>query len=74
MERPGDAMAGHKHHVTKDFMEYLKHQTMDMCQRGSLMTAIFFLHFSVQPVTGLVQSANDLTKLLGRGKLENIIL
>lgn len=36
MERPGDAMAGHKHHVTKDFLEFLKQQTMTMCQQENL--------------------------------------
>lgn len=36
MERPGDAMAGHKHHVTKDYLEFLKQQTMTMCQEQSL--------------------------------------
>ena len=36
MERPGDALAGHKHHVTRDFLEYLKAQTMEMCQQESL--------------------------------------
>ena len=33
MERPGDALAGHKHHVTRDYLEYLKSQTMLMCQK-----------------------------------------
>lgn len=33
MERPGDSLAGHKHHVTKDFLEYLKSETMLMCQK-----------------------------------------
>lgn len=36
MERPGDALAGHKHHVTKDFLEFLKQQTMLMCQSEDL--------------------------------------
>ena len=36
MERPGDALAGHKHHVTKDFLEFLKQQTMEMCQQEHL--------------------------------------
>lgn len=36
MERPSDALAGHKHHVTKDYLEYLKHQTMEMCQHEKL--------------------------------------
>jgi hypothetical protein len=36
MERPGDALAGHKHHVTKDYLEFLKQQTMSMCQKESL--------------------------------------
>ena len=35
MERPGDALAGHKHHVTKNYLEYLKSQTMLMCQQES---------------------------------------
>ncbi|MDI9243189.1 relaxase/mobilization nuclease domain-containing protein [Fusibacillus kribbianus] len=35
MERPGDALAGHKHHVTKEYLEYLKSQTMLMCQQKS---------------------------------------
>jgi hypothetical protein len=33
MERPGDAMAGHKHHVTKPYLEYLKQETMNLCQK-----------------------------------------
>ena len=33
MERPADSLAGHKHHVTKDFLEYLKSETMLMCQK-----------------------------------------
>ena len=36
MERPCDSLAGNKHHVTKDFMNYLKQETMDMCQREQL--------------------------------------
>lgn len=36
MERPCDSLAGNKHHVTKDFMNYLKQETMDMCQRENL--------------------------------------
>ena len=35
MERSGDSLAGHKHHVTKDFLEYLKSETMLMCQQQS---------------------------------------
>ena len=33
MERPGDALAGHKHHVTKKYLKYLKQSVMDICQR-----------------------------------------
>ena len=33
MERPGDALAGHKHHVTKLYLDYLKQQTMELCQK-----------------------------------------
>lgn len=36
MERPCDSLAGNKHHVTKDFMKYLKQDTMDLCQREHL--------------------------------------
>lgn len=36
MERPCDSLAGNKHHVTKDFMNYLKQETMEMCQREQL--------------------------------------
>ena len=35
MERPSDALAGFKHHVSKDFLEFLKQETMEMCQRES---------------------------------------
>lgn len=35
-ERAGDTLAGHKHHVTKPFLEYLKQETMSMCQESSL--------------------------------------
>lgn len=33
MERTGDSLASYKHHVTKDFLEYLKSETMLMCQK-----------------------------------------
>ena len=33
MERPGDALAGRKHHVTKKYLNYLKQSVMDICQR-----------------------------------------
>lgn len=36
MERPADHLAGNKHHVTKDFLEYLKKKTMEMCQQENL--------------------------------------
>ncbi len=36
MERPCDSLAGNKHHVTKDFMNYLKQETMNICQREQL--------------------------------------
>ena len=36
MERPGDSKAGNKHHVTNQFLEYLKQETMSMCQENSL--------------------------------------
>ena len=35
MERPADALAGFKHHVSKNFLEFLKQETMEMCQRES---------------------------------------
>lgn len=36
MERPADHLAGNKHHVTKDLLEYLKKKTMEMCQQENL--------------------------------------
>lgn len=36
MERPCDSLAGNKHHVTKDYMNYLKQETMNLCQREQL--------------------------------------
>lgn len=35
-ERGSDYLAGYKHHVTKPFLEYLKQETMTMCQENSL--------------------------------------
>lgn len=36
MERPCDSLAGNKHHVTNEYMNYLKQNTMDLCQREQL--------------------------------------
>lgn len=36
MERPADSRAGYKHHVSNTFLEYLKQETMEMCQKESL--------------------------------------
>ena len=36
MERDGDALAGHKHHVTDKYLAHLKQQVMTMCQDNSL--------------------------------------
>ena len=36
MERPCDAKAGYKHHVTDNLLAYLKQETMIMCQENSL--------------------------------------
>ena len=36
MERPADSKAGNKHHVTNKFLDYLKQETMSMCQENSL--------------------------------------
>lgn len=33
MEHPRDAMAGYKHYVSNSYMEYLKQETMHLCQR-----------------------------------------
>lgn len=41
IKRLGDSLAGHKHHVTKDFLEYLKSETMLMCQQQSSIRWIF---------------------------------
>ena len=36
MERPCDCLAGNKHHLTKGYLEYLKQETMAMCQQEEL--------------------------------------
>lgn len=36
MERPCDSRAGHKHHLTKKYLAYLKQSLMDMCHREGL--------------------------------------
>ena len=36
MERPCDSRAGYKHHLTKDYLTYLKQDVMDMCRREQL--------------------------------------
>lgn len=33
MERPADNLAGMKHHVTNSYLDYLKQETMNLCQR-----------------------------------------
>lgn len=36
MERPCDSRAGNKHHLTNDYLRYLKQQVMTMCQNRQL--------------------------------------
>ena len=36
MNRPGDCIAGNKHHCSDHFMEFFKQSTMEMCQRENL--------------------------------------
>lgn len=36
MERLCDSKAGNKHHLTNDYLKYLKQQVMDMCQKRQL--------------------------------------
>lgn len=36
MDRPGDCVAGNKHHASDHFMECFKQFTMEMCQRENL--------------------------------------
>lgn len=36
MERACDSRAGYKHHVTKDYLNYLKQSLMDICRRENL--------------------------------------
>lgn len=36
MERPCDARAGYKHHLTPTYLIYLKHSLMDICHREHL--------------------------------------
>ena len=36
MERPCDSRAGYKHHLTNDYLNYLKQEVMDLCHREHL--------------------------------------
>ena len=36
MERPCDSRAGYKHHLTNDYLVYLKQSLMDLCHRANL--------------------------------------
>lgn len=36
MKRPCDSRAGYKHHLTKDYLTYLKQEVMDLCRREHL--------------------------------------
>lgn len=36
MERPCDSRAGYKHHLTNDYLNYLKQEVMDLCHREQL--------------------------------------
>ena len=36
MERPCDSRAGYKHHLTRDYLNYLKQEVMDICHREQL--------------------------------------
>ena len=36
MDRPGDCLAGNKHHCSDHFMEFFKQSTMEICQREHL--------------------------------------
>ena len=36
MDRPGDCVAGNKHHCSDHFLEFFKQSTMEMCQRENL--------------------------------------
>ena len=36
MERPSDSRAGFKHHLTNDYLSYLKQDVMDLCHREQL--------------------------------------
>lgn len=36
MERPCDSRAGYKHHLTKDYLAYLKQDVMDLCRQEQL--------------------------------------
>ena len=36
MERPCDSHSGYKHHLTNDYLNYLKQEVMDLCHREQL--------------------------------------
>lgn len=48
MERPGDSLAGHKHHVTKDFLKYLKSEAMLDSQSMVDFQKNFFEKYSIE--------------------------
>ena len=67
MERPGDAKAGNKHHVTKKYLEYLKQSVMDMCQEENLYQVDL-----LSPARIKMTDREYWAKRLGQKKLDQI--
>ena len=44
MERSCDSRAGYKHHLTRDYLNYLKQEVMDFCHREQLHQVNLFAH------------------------------
>lgn len=65
MERPGDSLAGHKHHITKDFLEYPKSKTMLICQQRS-----FYQVDLLNPAKVRITDREYWTQRRGQAKLD----
>lgn len=67
MERECDSRAGYKHHVTKDYFNYLLRDLMDMCIRENLHQVDLF-----QPAKKKITDLEYKAKLRGQENLERL--
>lgn len=63
MERSCDSRAGYKHHLTRDYLNYLKQEVMDFCHREQLHQVNLFAPAKKKSQTGNIrQDAEDRKK------------